>query len=331
MARTQPYFQALPAFFGGKRRLVPLLFALLAEVLAPAAWTTATLIDAMVGGGAVALHAKALGFHVVASDAALRSVVVARALIANSRVRLSRADILRILAAATSDGPAGAFVPGVFTAGQAALLNGLLAVAAGLGEPHESLVQLLAVKFALRSQPMSQLRGTDARAAAGGDYDRVSPRRLRHYINARRWETPAGLWALAQEINLGVFGGSGVAEQGDARAVLARTPADVAVLDPPYPGTARYQDEYAVLDALLGDSPDLADLTLDGLLEAAAHIPVIVLTYGGPHVALEDVTAAVARHRRVVRAVSVPYPHLASLASAQRRAADREYLVVAVR
>ena len=129
--------------------------------------------------------------------------------------------------------------PASSRAGQAAVLNGMLAVAAQVPEPRRSLVLLLAEKFALRAQPMSSLTASDARAAASGDYDAISPRRLGHYLRTRRWETPAGLWVLAQEINGGVFGGRGVAVQGDARALLAGSAADVAVLDAPYPGTAR--------------------------------------------------------------------------------------------
>ena len=51
---------------------------------------------------------------------------------------------------------------------------------------------LLIIKLVLRCQPMSMLRGTDARAAATGDYDRVSPRRLGHYLKAGELLTPRG-------------------------------------------------------------------------------------------------------------------------------------------
>ncbi len=78
------FFQALPAYFGGKRRLCPLIFALLGDVLRREAWREATFVDPFCGGGAVALYAKAQGFDVTASDLAERGAVMARALIANS-------------------------------------------------------------------------------------------------------------------------------------------------------------------------------------------------------------------------------------------------------
>lgn len=46
------FMAALPPYLGGKRRLVPLILALLAGVLPRAAWPATTLLDAFSGGGA---------------------------------------------------------------------------------------------------------------------------------------------------------------------------------------------------------------------------------------------------------------------------------------
>ena len=102
-------------------------------------------------------------------------------------------------------------------------------------------------------------------------------------------------------------------------------------LDPPYAGTSRYDREYAVLDELLGDATpqERAPPTVDELLAAAAHVPLLVLSYGGPTAALDDLAAKVGAHRTVLRAVAVPYPHLQSLASKEKNDANREYLIVA--
>ncbi len=325
------FFQALPAFFGGKRRLAPLILALVASARPRERWPDTRFFDPMCGGGSVALLAKAQDMHVTAGDAALRSVVIARALIANSRVRLRRGDILTVLAASAS-GPASAFVPGVFSAEQAAVINQLLHTAQQRAEPQRSLLRLLTIKLALRCQPMSMLRGTDARAAAGGDYDAVSPARVGHYLRSERLLTIDGLWGLAQEINGGVIGGQGSAVHGDVLQILHTIAADVVYLDPPYPGTSSYLTEYRVLDALLDDTPSIgAALSLDALLDAAAAIPVLVLSYGGPSLTLAEVEAAVARHRRVERALAIPYRHLGALASAEKNATNREFLVLGVR
>ena len=95
--RTSRLFDALPAYLGGKRRLVPLILADLAAELPPAEWPSASFCDPMCGGGAVALAAKAQGFEVYTSDRARRGAIVAAALIANSSVRLREGDWLAAL------------------------------------------------------------------------------------------------------------------------------------------------------------------------------------------------------------------------------------------
>ncbi len=332
--RTQPrFFRALPAYLGGKRRLCPLIFSLIADELHRAGWPGSTLLDPVSGGGAVALFAKAQGFSVVASDIAERAVVVTRAVVANSSVRLRREDVLDLFREPDGSYPriAARQVPLVFSADQAQWLDRAVAGARRRSEPIRSLLLLVVIKVALRCQPMSLLTATDAEAAVGGDFDRVSPRRLGHYLRAQqRLLTPDGAWRIAERINAGVIGGRGDARRADAPRAIAETGADVLYLDPPYPGTSRYDREYAVLDELLGDEPrERAPPTLDELLTAARHIPLVVLSYGGPTVTLDDLVATVGAQRRVVRALAVPYPHLRSIASKEKNDANREFIVVA--
>jgi D12 class N6 adenine-specific DNA methyltransferase len=333
-ASVPMFFNALPAYFGGKRRLCPLIFALLAEFLPRERWADSAFLDPFCGAGAVALYAKVPGFHVTASDLAERGAVTARALIANSSVRLREADVLDLFQPTEADVPhvAAAHVPGVFNAHQAKWLDNAFARASQRPEPMRSLLLLFLIKVTLRLQPMSMLRGTDARAAAEGDYDRVSPRRLGHYLRASRHLTPGGAWCIAEEVNLGVFGGRGEAFREDALTAIATHPNQVLYLDPPYPKTAAYEHEYAVLDLLLGDSPPSGTApTLDDLLDAGRESALVVLSYGGPTVTLDQLTATVSAHRRVLRALAIPYRHLGSIASEEKNAQNREYLVVAGR
>ena len=74
-----------------------------------------------------------------------------------------------------------------------------------LPEPKRSLALVLLIKWVLRVQPMSMLRGTDARAAFCGDCDRVSPGRVGHYVRSLDLLRPAAWWRLAQEVNGGVL------------------------------------------------------------------------------------------------------------------------------
>ncbi len=335
MAGTQqqhiPAFMgALPPYLGGKRRLTRLIFAVLHEALPRERWGGLRLLDPMSGGGAVVLHAKALGFHVVASDAALRAVITARALVANSERRLSRRDTDGLFA--TPVGAARPWRPDGIPSTSADLLARAVANAEVRPEPVRSLLLLIVIRLALRQQPMSVLNASDAVFAATGDLDRISPRRLGHYLRAPAALSPEGAWRVAERVNAGVFAGRGEAGQADALEAITGSDTDVLYLDPPYGGTTGYALPYAVLDDLLGDeSAEIAPPTLDALLAAASAIPVVVLSYGGPKTDLAHLTELVSEHRTVRRAIEIPYPHLRSVAREEHSRASREYIVVATR
>jgi len=182
---------------------------------------------------------------------------------------------------------------------------------------------------------MSMLRGTDARAAADGDFDRVSPRRVGHYLRARRLLSPAAWWQLAQEVNLGVFAGQGEAHQGDALKFLQRIEGDAVYLDPPYPGTTAYEREYAVLDRLLegttyAPSPFSGSIPpLEHLFHACRHVPIWVVSFGNAGMSLEDLLEHIKCHRTVRRVVELPYAHLRSIASEAKSERNREFVVLA--
>ena len=96
-------WSALPPYLGGKRRLCPTIFREVDRILPRRHWPDLTFLDGFLGGGSVSLYAKAQGFRVVATDIAERGIVVGEALVANSRVRLTREDVLRL---AKDDGTA---------------------------------------------------------------------------------------------------------------------------------------------------------------------------------------------------------------------------------
>lgn len=332
VARTPAVFQALPPYLGGKRRLAPIIFAMLAEIVPPARWPGLGFVDPFCGGGAVALYAKLQGFNVTAADIAERACIVARAVIANSRTRLTFEDVLDLYVEPGSPYPkaARAYVPSVFSDTQASWLDRALERAGGRREPVRSLLMLVIVKAVLRLHPMSVVSATDARAALTGDFDRVSPHRLAHFARADAQLKPKRVWQLAQDVNSGVVGGTGVASKGDALRTLTTTDASVAYIDPPYAGTASYASAYRALDEILGDRrldarpPGLADI-----VAAAAHIPTIVVSYGGPSTSLQELTLLVGRFRTVRRAIAIPYPHLASIATEEKNASNEEFIVIA--
>jgi hypothetical protein len=334
------FLAALPAYLGGKRRLCPVLFALLGEAIEHERWRRMTFVDPFLGGGSVSLYAKALGFRVIANDLAFRSAVIGRALITNSAVRLTQADVAAVLREPTEEFPRLAeheFCPGVFSREHAQMIDRVIywLRIGQIPEPRRSLLTVLLVKWILRTQPMSMLRGTDARAAAGGDYDRVSPRRVGHYLRSRTLLRLAAWWDLAQDVNLGVFAGEGEAHQRDVFDFLKDVHGDIIYIDPPYPGTAPYESEYTVMDQLLeghryepsgfsGSAPPL-----DELFRASSHIPIWLVSLGNAAIGKEELVNLISTRRTIRQVLEIPYRHLASIASEQKNAENKEYVIMA--
>lgn len=332
-----PPFAALPAYVGGKRRLCPLLFGLLSSVVPERDWPSLRFVDPFLGGGSVSLYAKARGFDVVANDLALRSAAIGRALLANNRRRISASDIAQLLKPSVCGEHRAeeCFVPSVFSRPHAQLIDRALANLLSFDEPLRSLATLLLIKWILRIQPMSMLRGTDARAAFEGDLDQVSPRRLRHYVDSRRLLSISAWLHLADEVNTGVFPGVGQVYQEDARTFLAHAAGDVVYLDPPYPGTTSYEHEYAVLDILLESERrpvsafSRSQDVLPSLFDACEHIPIWLISMNNAVFSREELEAFVRLRRRHVRSIAVPYRHLGSIASKEKNHDNQEFIVLA--
>lgn len=333
--RVPSYLDALLPYPGSKRRLLPLIFALIATVLPRALWPTAVFADAFLGGGSVALTAKRLEFaQVLANDLATRSASVGRALIANSGTRLAELDVLGLFSAepdAKAAGPFARLLPPVL----AGAFGGAWAMAASFSEPRRSLAQLLLLKWLLRHFPHSLPSATDARRAATGELERLTPRRLEQYVRSqRRALDPAFLRRLVTEVNAGVCPGQGVVSQKDALAWLPGISPTVLYLDPPYAGTQAYERGFEPIDELLGDRRSASTFSgasppLDDLLEASRHVPVLLLSFNNSRLDEAELRRVVDRHRAVTRLVSVPFPHYTPLAGALRRCRSREFLVLA--
>ena len=337
--RNLAFFGALYPYLGGKRRLCPLIFREIDRVIPRRLWGGLTLLDAFSGGGAVSLYAKALGFRVVAADIAERARVIGEGLVANSRVRLTREDILRLLAPRT--GAPGrvesGYAPAAFTAEQACLLDSAMEAAERTPDPAKAaLYRLLAIRVAMLAHPLSQVRpGTIERVTSGG-WESVSEKCVKQYVDGPRLLRPEKLWALAQRINAGVFEGQGRFVKGDIFDLLPTVQTNVAYFDPPYANTRSYEAEYKTLDAILGDSArpvsafsrkDGAGL-VDEILKRAAHIPIWVLSFGNAAVDLQDLEAKMKTLGRETRATAVRYAHKASIASAEKIETNREFVVV---
>lgn len=332
---------ALPPYLGGKRRLCPMIFREIHRLVPRRHWPGLTFLDAFLGGGSVSLYAKAQGFRVLAADIAERAVTVGQALIANSRVRLTREDVLRMLA--PTDDPPGrietGYVPLVFTRAQGRFLDRALGIAAKNSDPAKAaLTRLLAIRVALLAHPMSQVRPGTIHRLTTGEVESITESCLYHYVDGLRLTRPGKLWELAQQINSGVLQGEGQILKGNVLELLPTIRADVAYFDPPYPGVMSYEREYKIIDEILeGASRPTSPFTakdgasmLDTLFERATHIPLWILSLGNAVVGIEELEAKMARHGRQTKAIALKYQHLPAVSTKEKKQTNREFLVIGV-
>ncbi|MCK4415186.1 MAG: DNA adenine methylase, partial [Candidatus Eisenbacteria sp.] len=329
-SRKLALWQALPAYLGGKRRLCPIIFREIDRIVPRRHWPGLVFLDGFLGGGAVSLYAKAQGLAVIAADIAERSVIVGQALIQNSRVTLTREDVLKI--AAPSEAPPGRveqnYAPATFTAAQARVFDHALAMAGETRDVARSaLLRLLAIRVMLLAHPMSQVRAGNMVKVVNGKFDAITQSCLPSYVDGLRLTRVDRLWQLAQHINGGVFAGTARVMKANILDVLPVAKADVLYADPPYPSTSSYEREYRIIDEILeGRSLPVSPFSrkdgasvLDRVFEKATHIPLWVLSLGNATVSIAELEAMMRKHGREVRSTEIKYAHKASLAAKESR------------
>lgn len=90
-----PPMLALPPYFGGKRKLLPWIFKLLADTIPVSEWSNKTFLDTFAGGGSVSLYAKLQGFkEVLSNDWSARTQIIIQGLLQNSQETLTKTDLL---------------------------------------------------------------------------------------------------------------------------------------------------------------------------------------------------------------------------------------------
>jgi len=331
-------FHALPAYSGGKRRLLGPIFRPL-----PGPADAPVFVDPFLGGGSVSLYAKARGYRVVCNDVALRSHIIGKAMIENDHTTLSRDDLVALSVPTQEVGYAEAhLVPDVFPRAHAAFLDRALAVAANWRGARRALAHLLVVKMALRLRPMGNFGAKRVMLqAAVGDYESMNPAFVRDIVSRGIPRHPIRMAEIIrQQINGGVFsnGQQNQAHRGDALEFLSRTAGDICYCDTPYAGTQSYERAMKPLDELLNGGPveitpnpystRPPEETLPLLFDAAAHFPVLVLSYGNKMIDLESLMRLMRRHRPNVVGREIKYVHCTGLASAESRQRNRELLVI---
>ncbi len=338
--KRHAFFDAVPAYPGGKRRLVSQIFRHV-----PSASEAPWFADAFCGSGVVALLAKARGHRVLASDIAERSYLAGRALVENDRLQITDSDRARLLAPRVVEPFVEKhFAPRYLSQKHARAVDVMLTNLDNFEALKRDLLKYAVLKYLLALMPFNQFSASGSywQPLSEGDFDQI--RQPYHIHLKTAFLSPATLLQrVAKTINRGVFGNGreNRAYQMDAFDFLDQhQDIDVLYLDPPYAGTLSYEKEFAHLDQILALDLDAAlpvsAFSQEGalrqverLFERTTHVPLTILSYGNAETSLEELVALVRKHRSHVEAHEIHYPHMQNRASKQKNAENREFLLVA--
>ena len=333
--RRLAFLRACPAYFGGKPGMLAGIFRHL-----PEPQHCLTLVDAFTGGGSIALFAKARGYRVLTNDLATRAHLIGCAFIENTSLRLTSADTTRLHVSHESDGPIERlFAPEWFLPKHARWLDNALAAARAVAcETRRALLLVLLIHVIFRLRPydtFSRPAMPERMQQVLEQGSHIAPRKIEWWASRSPKRLTDGLLG---RVNAGVFsnGEQNEAHRKDVLDFLAAVHGDIAYFDPPYWGSNSYERLYGVLDQILeGRDEPLpvskfnqagAEQLLHQMLEAADHIPVWALSFGGGKLSADDVLALVQKHRP---ARLVPVTHRYRFGTAHRKARKDEILVIA--
>lgn len=343
-------FQAVPAYFGGKRKLVPWIFKTLAAHIPRAEWSKLTLVDAFTGGGSVSLFAKAQGFQqIVSNDLSSRSQIIIQGLLVNQQTRLSKADALFLTQPMPPSKSSGwieqQYGGSVFSSRHAQALDCYAYWLAQIQCPTKhALAQTLLWHLVQGFVCMGTSIGTSNRPYSEvldgvRDWQTLNPKR---FVDDSFPKLLKPVWQELDKkqstINGGIFTGSPVkAYQVDAIELVRHCPGDILYLDPPYPKTLAYEKANRVLDTvLLGETFEEKPVSgfsqgveaLDNLLDQSKSIPTWVLSYGNAVLSLEELIAKVKQHvpQRTVLGFAQAYTHMPQVS---KNTLNQELLVIA--
>lgn len=304
-------FQALPCYFGGKRKLVK-------DIFNHAKKDKGVFVDAFLGGGSVSLYAKAKGYKVIANDIALRSYITGKVFIENSRIKLNDEDLARLFIKTKHDGFIKKnYCPKVFVSKTADFLDNAFAVVRGIeNETKRNLLTLTLIKFILSTRQFGKFTHTkDTLDLEKNDYEWPLRSKSHAPKNLRMIQHPLlTLKEIKKTINKGIFDNNQENEihKEDVFNFLKHVKGDVIYFDPPYPESSAYEDEYYILDCILAGEKikkeksvfSKADgkIFIEKMLECSKHIPQWIISLGQTKADMgikpEELMTIVQKHRK---------------------------------
>ncbi|MFC1514476.1 DNA adenine methylase [Candidatus Omnitrophota bacterium] len=328
-------FDSLLPYYGGKRKLCPVIFKQIYRYLPQDKWFSSTFVDAFLGSGAMSLYAKARGFKIIGNDISERSYIAGKALIENNRVKIDQTDIDRLFLPHSNNTHfiEKEFAPDVFLPRHAKFLDNALLNA------DSYLDKYLLIKYVFALRPFSKFSSPNAfnRPLAEGSFDRIKHTYVNH-IKDNLKPSLTILRILKDMINKGIFSNGEENEvfKEDAFDFIDKVAGDVLYLDPPYVNTLSYEQEYEVLDKILDDTQPKSEFSteeglmgLDLFLERAERFPLWVISYGsaGGRTQLNEVKQIVAKYRKC-EAMEFAYKHCEAVASEDHKSRNKEFLLI---
>lgn len=328
-------FNALLPYFGGKRKLCPVIFGQIAKYLPREKWQGKVFVDSFLGSGAVSLYAKAQGFRIIANDIAERSFIAGKAIIENIETFLTDEDIYKLFLANPKNEHLieKTFCPDVFTKRHSTFLDNAFANA------NRPLDKYLLLKFIFHIRPYSKFSSPNAfnRPFEEGRFDEIKSTYKKH-IQDNLASILDILKLEKARVNAGIFsnGFKNEVHKRDVIDFLREVDGDVLYLDTPYAGTLAYENEYRVLDMILGDDKIKSRFSsedgmkfLEEALSDADKFPLWVISFGnaGGKNDLNKLVEMVLRFRKC-EAKEFVYRHCEAMATEKHKEQCREWLVI---
>ena len=346
--KSLSYFDALPPYPGGKRKLNPWIFNKLNTIIPQNEWTNLTFVDAFSGGGAVSLHAKLMGFgHLISNDLSDRSHLVLQGLIANSHSKLSLSTVFPLMGQREPGFVCEHFAGSVFSQRHALALDSALQFIQTIQDPtQKALLRLLLWKRVVKFVAFGTSIGTSNRPFAEAldgkrSFSTLNPKRLRDGSLAHLLEPSwKGLERDMAVLNQSIFPATGKIQiyQTDVFELLPKIQGDILYVDPPYANTLGYSKANEVLDAVLFEHiPERRSESvftkrveaISEMLDLARKIPIWLLSYNDKVVDLEALAALIKAvdPSRSVQTFGQTYAHLPHVAKRQ----NQELLIIATK
>jgi len=250
--RTLRFFDALPPYLGGKRRLLGPIFKEVAKHLDPIHWKQSSFVDGFMGGGSVSIYAKSQFKTVRSNDLSDRSTTIANAVLVNDNTYFGEAHPTMILEGCDSSTNYAQSLEDWFIPSTARVIDRGLAYADSLNDPRlANMVRLVIWRCILYSRPTSgdfTSRNLLERALTG----ELKASGVAGAKFAFRAPSLYDIKSYCKYTNNGIFRGAALTyTQGDALVESEGWGHDVVYLDPPYAGDTGYDKFYGFSDKVM--------------------------------------------------------------------------------